>query len=62
MTNLAWQWDVAGAAGARPEGRIDEGTTYTPGSGHVGLAGAAGDGQVDLSWTAPDDCGSHHPL
>ena len=35
-TNLAWQWDVAGAAGARPEGRIDEGTTYTPGSGHVG--------------------------
>ena len=35
-TNLAWQWDVAGAAGARPEGRIDEGNTYTPGSGHVG--------------------------
>ena len=35
-TNLAWQWDVVGAAGARPEGRIDEGNTYTPGSGHVG--------------------------
>ena len=35
-TNLAWQWDVVGAAKERPEGRIDEGNTYTPGSGHVG--------------------------
>ena len=35
-------------------GTVVANTPRTPGS----LAAAAGDGQVDLSWTAPDDCGS----
>ena len=59
-TNLAWQWDVAGAAGARPEGRIDEGNTYTPGSGHVGSRIRA---QViyDDDFGTEQDRPEHHP-